>query len=739
MSWPPGSYAHTPNEHGDWDDLAGHLRRVAQQARQFAAAFGLQPAESVAYLAGLFHDLGKVNPAFQAYLAACAQGRQRDRVPHARWGAAYLYNLLWRQQRRESWRDVALIVHGHHAGLAEPGRLAQDLDAFLDENQEAIAQMHGFLRRAFPQEAVRVPALTLGALEREVFIRMVFSAVVDADRLDTERHFDGPRAALRDSWLPLAEVWGRYQRNRESYLAARPIHHASAPAVQQVREAVYRACLQAAEGAPGLYRLTVPTGGGKTLSSLAFALKHAVTHHLRRVVVAIPYTSIIDQTAAVYRAVLGEDAVLEHHSQVPALTDEDQTPPHVRWRLAAENWAAPVIVTTTVQLFESLFANQPSAMRKLHRLARSVLVLDEAQTLPLEMLRPTLDVLRTLVRQFGVTLVLSTATQPAFEATPYLQEWGGLPVRDIVPEYPEHFRALQRVQYDWRREPLTWEALATEVKHHGQVLVVLNARRHAVALARALKGVPGVYHLSTLLCGAHRRQVLETVRARLARGEPVRLISTQVVEAGVDLDFPCVYRALAPLDRIVQAAGRCNREGRLDTGQVILFEPAASGVPHGSYQVGTDLARLHLSQLQDLDDLHQPDIYRAYFQALYQHAHPRLDARGIQRLRQAWDFPAVAQTYRIIADETVPVVVDYGDALARLARWRSRPARDTWAQLQRYLVNLSRRDANRLQARLQEEGHGLYRWCGDYDECFGLVGWDSDLASVLIDPADLIY
>ncbi|MGI9953349.1 CRISPR-associated helicase Cas3' [Moorellaceae bacterium AZ2] len=718
----PQCYAHTPNQQGQWHHLASHLTKVAELAAAFARPFG---GEAHAAWAGLFHDLGKFNPAFQEYLQARHKGKTHPQVPHAIWGAAMLYQLLFKvAQNPELWKDVAIPVYGHHAGLPAAGRLGQDAEEFLQKNGSAMATMKKAL--ASLSKPPPLPPPSTEGTRRELFIRLLFSALVDADYLDTEEHFAPNPAAKRKGWPDLNQLWSRFVKEQEAFLAARE----AKTLTDRVRIEVYEACLRAAEGAPGVWRLTVPTGGGKTRSGLAFALKHAVVHGKRRVIVAIPYTSIIEQTADVYRKILGDEAVLEHHSQVAPPENEEQDPTAMRLRLAAENWDAPLIVTTTVQLFESLFTDSPTRARKLHNLAQSVILLDEVQALPPEILRPTLDVLKALVEDYGVTLVLSTATQPAFDETPYLREFFGMEVREIVPQYHDHFQQLKRVNYELRKEPLPWEDLAREIQDLRQVLVVLNSRLDALDLLKTLDDLPDVFHLSTLLCGAHRRKILAEVSQRLQEGKPVRLISTQVVEAGVDLDFPVVYRAVGPLDRVVQAAGRCNREGRLAAGLTIVFEPAGGRAPRGAYKAGLEKARLLLRE-HPAESLHDPDLYRQYFRRLFQDVD--LDKKGIQEYRRALDYPEVARRYRLIEGETVSVVVPYGEAEKWLMEWLRRPGRAAWRRLQPYLVSIFQYEAAKFKGEglLEPLGENLCRWTGRYDERLGLVG-------PVYDPSDLI-
>jgi CRISPR-associated endonuclease/helicase Cas3 len=716
--------AHTNADDGRVDPLEKHLARVAKLAGEFSAEFG---AGDFGIILGLLHDIGKALPEFQEYLKRLEAGeRLKSGPPHAIWGAV-LWHIL---SGERAWREVCLPIAGHHAGLRAASDLSLAIAEFAQVRRETVDPLRSLLASSGLLRGVKLPVYHAEGTALEFRVRLLLSALGDADFLATEEHFNPSKTAARGKWPGLSELWSRFDEKRERLLQKRPI---SREGVQQVRAEVYAGCLKAAELPVGVFRLTAPTGTGKTLSSLAFALRHALLHPgLRRIVLAVPYTTITEQSANVYREVLGEDAVLEHHSSVREPPgDEGQSATAMQARLASENWDAPVIVTTTVQLFESLFARRPGKVRKLHNLARSVILLDEAQTLPLELLRPTLDVLRALVEECEATVVLCTATQPAFDDSPYLREFAGLPVREIVPVCARHFQVLERVRYERRPAPMSWDEVAEEVRGHRQALVILNTRRDALRLLDVLAGGEGLLHLSTLLCGAHRRKVLDEVELRLLEGRPVRAICTQVVEAGVDLDFPVVYRALGPLDRIVQAAGRCNREGRMpEHGLVVIFEPAEGRVPAGPYRAGCEQARVMLGRY-DVKRLHDPALYHEYFQWLF--ASVDLDKEGIQGCREVLDFPAVAERYRFI-DDTVPVLVSYeGLNEALVERWRWEPSREAWRGLQPFVVNLYNYESKKYAASgwIEELGPGLCRWLGRYDRLRGI-------SAEVLDPADLI-
>ena len=438
----------------------------------------------------------------------------------------------------------------------------------------------------------------------------------------------------------------------------------------------------------------------------------------------------------VYGGIFGAESVLEHHSAVTPHDDpSDPLSYQEVWaRLASQNWDAPIVVTTSVQLFESLFANRPSNCRKLHNIARSVVILDEVQTLPPELLTPILDVLQDLVNHYHVSVLLCTATQPALQDGPYLK--GLSDVREIIADPTQYFAALQRVRYELPApgERWTWERVAGEMQSADQGLAIVNTKQDALRLLDAIHD-PEAFHLSTLLCGAHRRDVLREIRQRLTAGGGCRVVSTQVVEAGVDLDFPLVLRALGPLDRIVQAAGRCNRQGRLPARRVVIFVPEEGALPPGGYKTGTDTALSLLNRPGA--DLHDPMLYRTYFERLYQAID--LDKKRIQDCREALDYPEVAQRFRLIEDNTAPIVVrpdNYRhevDTLLNLLRRAEEPPRWLLRCLQPYIVGARTRLISEYhrEGLLNEAAPGVWEWLGQYDAVRGLTVANRD-------PVDLV-
>jgi CRISPR-associated endonuclease/helicase Cas3 len=703
------TYAHSANQHGSRHLLSPHLWHVAELARENARGFGY---EQVAWALGLLHDIGKCHSDFQRYLlAAEASAAHRPRSPDHKMAGALL-------ALQRDYGVAALVLQGHHGGLQSSSKLKAWLSdgavkrAAEQALQQALAELPDLARVSAPSW----PANINDPLFAEVLLRFLFSALVDADYLDTATHFHP--VAMHEQ-PAMAALWGLF----EAHHAARGLPRSQ---VNVMRAEIYGHCLAAAEKPVGLFRLAVPTGGGKTLSGMAFALRHALVHGQERVVVAVPYISITEQTAQEYRKVFGDETVLEHHSQAEDLGEDSWA------RLAAENWDAPIIVTTTAQLLESLFANKPQRARKVHRLARSVIILDEVQSLPVHLLDATLDMLKRLASDFGATVVLSTATQPAFDLIPTFRDPA---IRDIVPDAQRYYEALRRVRYELRGS-CSWSDLAAEISAHPQALAIVNTKGDAMALLDALEALDkSPLHLSTQLCGAHRRAVIAEVRRRLAAGEPCLLVSTQVVEAGVDIDFPVVHRAMGPLDAIIQAAGRCNREGRLAEGRVVVFESEGGHTAPGFYRTATDEARTVLARGVDLNTL---DGVRPYYQLLYHDVDT--DRHRIQNYRRSLDYPEVAARFRVIADDGVSVLVPNYECSKWIERCieslssRAADPRQALRQLQPYIVNVFRRRADEYARRglLSEVMPGLYVWRGQYDRIRGVVPLAEDAASFVI-------
>lgn len=700
--------AHSAPEGGGPQSVHDHLKNVAELAGSFADPFD---SAVFAQWLGWWHDAGKVHSDIQAYLRG--EGESKDHSSVGMLKAEGVMALL------------AFNAAGHHGGLSDHRSLRDRIRRKRKDDRiiDALNQADPLLREWAPSISEEdLPAfLQQENGEKETkrrfafWLRMLHSALVDADCLDTERHFDPERFESRQVEESMIDLWERFAHDQRKL-----IERADRTEVNRERIRVYEACVAAGEGDPGFYSLSVPTGGGKTRSEMGFALQHARAQGLDRVVVALPYTSIIEQNADVYRRIFGDHVVLEHHSGVHADVESGDESDEERWRrLAAQNWDVPVVVTTTVQLLESLFARQNSRVRKLHNLANSVVVLDEVQTLPPRLLEATLEGLQMLVAHYGTTVLLSTATQPALTKRPGFPGLEG--VTEIVPDPERLYRTLRRVEYDLQVDvPWSWDRVANELWRADQGMVVLNTIKDAESVLDAVPDTDSVLHLSTRLCGAHRRRVLNAVRRRLHEGEPIHLVATQVVEAGVDISFPRVLRALGPLDRLIQAAGRCNREGERDTGHVIIFEPAGGSAPPGAYKTGRDITANLIEHNPELD-LHAPETPRRYFERLY--SSRNLDDENVQSLRERFQFEQVADAYRLIKDDTTPVVVDYGrgwdvlDDVVHRAEHTGFVHRDDWRRLQPYTVSLYDHVLEEARGRgdVREVGPDLWRWDGGYD------------------------
>lgn len=682
-----------------WEPLSHHLAAVAQRAAGSADRFGALP---FAWAMGMLHDIGKTSDAYQSYIRRSADHSGPKGPDHSSAGAKEAIALYGEQ----IGRMMAFGIAGHHAGLMNgsgheggtlSARLVKELENY-DGWQKHVADLP-----TVETLVAGLPAFSPNGIDpafsSAFFTRMLFSCLVDADFLETEAFYArsrGEEVPERGGALTSEHI------ERVCNFVAQ--HRRDDTPVNRLRSEILDHADGKAGLPPGLFTLTVPTGGGKTLTSLSFAMRHAAAHGLRRIIYVIPFTSIIEQTAEIFREQVGlGDAVLEHHSSFdwdrhqPASgndREDEGAAGLAKLRRDAENWDAPIVVTTAVQFFESLFAARTSKARKLHNLAESVIILDEAQSIPVHLLRPCMAAIDELARNYGASVILCTATQPALRTqddalpqTKAMERKGqreGLDIaseRELAPDPEQLYKALKRVNVEWRRDPVSDDEIVARFAAQPQMLCIVNSRAHARALFEGIRGQDGAVHLTTLMCARHRRMVLAKARKSLEEREPVRLVATSLIEAGVDISFPEVWRAAAGLASIAQAAGRCNRSGELGAlgeafGRTIIFEPAPI---EGRRPVPTMIEPFYQAAKNVLraghDDALGLKAVQDYYRWLYwKQGHDALDAgmldgapfpiiRAIGDTARKLDFPfaSIARTFRMIDDLMDPVIVPWGE------------------------------------------------------------------------------
>ena len=709
----------SPDEPGsEWQPLAEHLANVAELAERLAT---LAAPENIhlhrlAYLSGMLHDYGKYTDCFQRMIVD-----GKGRCPHAIYGALAAFS---RNGAATRWiAPAAFAIAGHHAGLSSASKLGDKLKGNQEESNAQRSEAKSIWQRAVDDQP-GIAALFDGKAPEEaiadadVFTRMLFSCLVDADRLDTAQ-----RRVIQE---PL-NADHRLERLKE-HLTKLEREAACSAIVNEARSGVQEACRQAAGWPERMFSLSVPTGGGKTLAAVRFALERAALEpgKYRRVIVVIPYLSIIEQNAGIYRSIFGEDTVLEHHSgAVNALEpqtkpvdsgaepltyfypegESDRDPLIPVRRPETENWDAPFIVTTSVRFFESLFSRHPSDLRRIHNLARSIIILDEVQTLPIGMLAPILAAVQELTENWGCVFLMATATKPAFErgtaqSLPRDPRWQPGTVREIIPDPAGLHRILRRVNIEWRLEtPLSWAELAKILLSHRQALCVVNLREHAARVydllaqqGQAMDLPPeAVTHLSTRMCARHRLKALAAVRSRLKDDLPCVVISTQLVEAGVDLDFPIAYRALGPLDAIIQVAGRVDREGRMTAragaaaGRLIVFRTEDGRTPPHSYKAATGITEA-IAKTRDV----QPDDLLA-MQSFFERYYTERDlGADMLELRKRLQFEELAESFEMISSRAKTVFVPHGEGAVLIEKLRQSGFLDVklLRSLQQYTVGL---------------------------------------------------
>ena len=714
-----------------------HCLNVARLARELIYedenSCGLK---DLAYNAGLLHDFGKYRPDFQRYILSASGANQSGKVPpkapHAIVGAIEARRLFDDPMIADT---LAYCISGHHRGL-------------YDHNEMERRLRHGEHKRWCDACEKLSEKASLGTIDcddvgepydLQMAIRMLFSALVDADRLDTEQFMtpdlSAERLRIKGNYASLCTLRERLRAKTESF--------SSAPdtSVNRARAYFLESCrTHGAESDPGIYTLSLPTGAGKTISSMAWALEMAIRNHHDRIIYVIPYTSIITQTAMVFREIFGEENILEHHSEVVVeqQTKDDKSDERMsRLKFLTENWDAPIILTTNVQFFESLFASKPAKCRKVHSIANSVIVMDEVQALPEGFLSPILSAIDTLSEAFHCSILCCSATQPVYDEDLNSPDDGSdyytpLDTRgDLVPREAKYFVPFDRVDYHLEPQTVTSQELADRLAAEHSVLCVVNSRKDAGQVYRALRDLPKVkadevIHLSRSMCSAHLRRAIETIKERMREGKPTKVISTQLIEAGVDLDFPCVWRAHSGLGSIIQAGGRCNREGKMERrGQVFVFSLADGSRPFGNIARGCNATKMLLHKLSNkITDPTDPEVIAKYYR-LYFKDIPDFDTEGIaQDLTEDPEdinFESAAERFKLIDDEgTFPVIVPYmeeGKALVRKTRNHEILTREDYHRMQEYSVSLRQGDYSTLLSH------------GNIEQ----IPWGEDSISVLVD------
>ena len=658
-------YAHKAHD-GRLQTIEDHLTGTAERARRFADAF---QAGDFGYMVGMAHDIGKCTDGFQNRLNG------GPIVDHSTAGAL--------ECAKSNKSICALCGAGHHSGLPDFGNSKVDppgaptligrlKKAIIEQNDKPLTNWAGHLPDT-PDE----PLFAGESFARSLWGRMLFSSLVDADFLDTEAFMENRDCnSSYDSIPTLCDKLCAYTEKWKN-----PTNE-----LNRLRCEIMRDCIGAAKEQRGLFSLTVPTGGGKTVSSLAFALNHAKYHGLDRVIYVIPYTSIIEQNAAVFREILGAENVLEHHSEAEPIMDDDMQ--EQASALATENWDAPVIVTTSVQFFESLYANKPSKCRKLHNIANSVVIFDEAQMIPTCHLLPCVAAIGTLVKHFGVSAVLCTATQP-FVSDILGRYAAGCPAREINRDVNRAFSLLKRVTYEKIGKQSSKE-LADHLSRQEQVLCVVNSRKAAKEVF-ALLPCEGSFHLSTLMTPKHRKETLATIRKCLKDGQPCRVVSTSLMEAGVDIDFPVVYREMSGLDSIVQAAGRCNREGKRSANESVVYIFELDNRIPPLLQINIGAAKEALTKCADPGDVQTID---AYFHS-YRDLMRSIDkTNAVLYLSEGLSgcvlpYKTVAESFHLIDQVTKTVYIPDKENRSLIDALREgRANREVFRELGKYSVNI---------------------------------------------------
>ncbi|MCX7698422.1 MAG: CRISPR-associated helicase Cas3' [Candidatus Goldbacteria bacterium] len=693
-------YAHSleGQKEEKWQILKDHLISVANLASKFAEKF---KAADLGYLCGLLHDIGKYTKEFQEKLKG-----KKNIANHSIAGAKEAikkYGNLW-------GKIIAYIIAGHHAGLADFIGTGDDscLNHRLQNEQIYDYSFYIYELNGLVKDSLSFPKLNVSDKKETdfscyVLIKILFSCLVDADYLDTERFCEPERYKKRLNDYSLKEL----NEKLKNYLEKLK-QNKEKTKLNEERDKILENCLNKAEKQPGFFTLTVPTGGGKTLSSLAFAMKHAIKNKMERIIYVIPYTSIIEQNADVFRDIFGNEFVLEHHSNFEyEAKDNDEDDLEYKLKLASENWDIPIVATTNVQFFESLFSNRSSSCRKLHNIIKSVIILDEAQMLPVEYMKPCLYMLAELIKNYGCSVVFCTATQPAiFENPPEnFKIPNGINPNEIIQNPKELYTKLKAVNINWLGDKNINE-LTEKLLEFNKVLCIVNTRRLARELYENIKQrtKDGIYHLSAAMCPVHRSEKIAEIKESLKNSKKCIVVSTQLIEAGVDIDFPVVFREIAGIDSIAQAAGRCNRERKIKKGgDVYVFKMTDYKIPSGFLSRTAGVAKEVINTNEDGDLLGLENIKR-YFEILYSREGEGLDGKNIlqsildSRGKLEYPFKTIAENFKIIDDITYSIIVPYDKKCEQiLEKIKFSPYPASYIRdLQRYTVQVYKQDFDKL-------------------------------------------
>lgn len=708
-------YAHSENQQGEKHSMSKHLCSTAMLTESFSCQ---ENYKTIFKLTGLLHDLGKYQTAFQYYLA---NGGKRGSVPHAAWGAGYarLHRIL----------EASIAIDGHHKGLPDNSAWKSDTEPFKrGEIPEFECVIKTFLNDTGINEAdiKQLDSLTFtDLLQREIFTRYLFSALTDSDWLSTEEHFEQSKFKMRiGDTLPIDTMINKLEDEFSK--------KSKEGEINQLRNDVRNQVIQKADMPSGFYSLALPTGMGKTLTSMAWALRHAKKNELKRIIIVLPYINIIDQTAQVLKTIFGDEWVLEHHSsynenEKDTQDDtEDCSSIQERKKLACENWDYPIIVTTTVQFFESLFSNRRSQCRKIHNIAESVVIFDEVQTLPKEVILPTLQMLKDVQAVMKTSFLFCTATQPAFEKR---QGFDGIKgICPLIDDPTTLYEKTKRVEYHLLNnlDSIDYSGLLEAVIQAGDAsLVIFNTKKATLEFYNCTKNLENwekKYHLSTAMCPTHRKEVIKNIRDNLEAKKKILVVSTQLIEAGVDFDFPVVFRAMAPLEVVIQSAGRCNREGKLDgPGRVFLFKLQDSGMPDKTYAACAGHAEEFIKQ--DISQLHGHKLFNEYYaQVMQLYVDP--DKYKINEARKQFNFKTVSDGYHIIQAITKGLYIyNYSDESRQLLHsleYKEFLSRDDFRKMQQFTVQVYKYFIFQNSEMCKIMPQGFMVWYGNYDQETGI-------------------